>query len=358
MQGLNKYLLVCAAFAVMLLFSCREDELTSTIFNNDSEDVLDPTSYTYGLDSFLVENYLKPYNMRFIYKMQDKGTDMNYNLVPATFEKSKQMAVLTKYLWTDVYDKIAGFNFLKKNGPRIIHLIGSPAYNPTSGTILLGLAEGGLKVSLFRVNELDVRSVDAASVDVLNEYYFKTMHHEFAHILHQTKIYPKTFNEFSYKDYNPLGWQDRHENITFSLGFVSPYAGSQTREDWVEVIANYIVKTDEWWEQTYAKAAKGWRQIDKSDPSKGVVDYEDVEVVDANGNVVIDPSTGQPQTERRIIQGSEDGVAGEVVIRQKLDMAKEWMLTEWGVSLDSLRKEVQYRQAHINIDSLLQQLHY
>jgi len=93
------------------------------------------------------------------------GTDLNYNLVPVTYTKSQEMAVLAKYLWFDVYTKVAGYKFLKKYGPRVIHIIGSPAYNPSSGTILLGLAEGGIKVSLFRVNELNYNNVDT-----LNEY--------------------------------------------------------------------------------------------------------------------------------------------------------------------------------------------
>ena len=95
---------------------------------------------TYQLDKFLRENYLNVYNLDFRYKMQDVGTDMNYNLVPATYANSVDLAVLTKYLWFDVYGKIVYPDFLKLYGPRIIHLIGSPAYNPTSGTMILGLA--------------------------------------------------------------------------------------------------------------------------------------------------------------------------------------------------------------------------
>jgi substrate import-associated zinc metallohydrolase lipoprotein len=359
MRKIKKYLLILAVGSALWGTSCSSDEFTDSIFDT-SEDVLDPNSYTYKLDSFLRVNYLTPYNLRFIYKMEDKGTDMNYNLVPASFDKSKEMAVLTKYLWFDVYDNVVSPDFLKQYGPRIIHLIGSPAFNPSSGTILLGLAEGGIKVSLFRVNDMN-----PTDVEFLNEMYFKTMHHEFAHILHQTKSYPKDFNLISFKDYNPLGWQDRHENIALSLGFVTPYGSSQTREDWVEVIANYIVKDDAWWVNALDVASRGWIQNDKTRPEAGVTGFEQAR--DANGDLLYqhtggiintNPENGVPVLDFSRPLPDTDGVDGRAVILQKLEMCKNWMRTQWGVELDAIRNEVQWRQTHIDMDSLLNQLHY
>ena len=40
----------------------------------------------------------------------------------------------------------------------------------------------------------------------------------------------------------------------------------------------------------------------------------------------------------------EDGVDGKALILQKLDMARNWMKTSFGLDLDQLRKEVQTRQ--------------
>jgi len=311
-------LLMLQIVMLVAFTSCKNDEFTDSIFDT-TEKSLDPNSYTYKLDKFIYDNYLMKYNLEFKYKMEDIASPLNYNLVPASYQKSYEMAALAKYLWFDVYDKLAGVKFLKKNSPRIIHLIGSPAYNPTSGTMILGLAEGGIKVSLFRVNELNYKNVDD-----MNEMYFKTMHHEFAHILHQSKIIPKDFNLFSYKDYHPIGWQDRHHNVVLSLGFVSPYAGSQTREDFVEVIANYIVQTDAWWENAFKIAAQGWEQIDKNRPDLGV----------------------------RLLAKDEDGVDGVAVLNQKIEMCKDWLLTRWNLDLDEIRNEVQYRQSHIDIDEL------
>lgn len=179
----KKYLLrsACALGLLCGTASCSEDELGDSIFDTTEEE-LDPTSHTYQFDRWIKENFTDVYNLQFIYKMQDAGTDMDYNLVPAQYDKAVDLAVLTKHLWFDVYAKLVGVDFLKQYGPRIIHLIGSTAVNPVNGTEILGLAEGGLKVSLFRVNLFDPEDYEQ-----LNEKYFKTMHHEFAHILQDRK---------------------------------------------------------------------------------------------------------------------------------------------------------------------------
>lgn len=289
----------------VILYSCRnEDVFTPSIF--DTTDTLNIHSATYQFDLWLRNSYLIPYNLDFRYKMQDVGSDMEYNLVPASYDKSQQLAKLVKYLWFDVYGAVAGPDFLKENGPKIIQLIGSPAYNPISGTILLGTAEGGIKVTLYRCNDIDPNNVPQ-----LNEYYFKTMHHEFAHILHQKKNYPVEFNQVSKGLYNPLEWQNRTASEAASLGFVSPYAGSQIREDFVEVIANYLVKSDADWNNILLLASK-----------PGV-----------NSSGVTLP---------------DDGVDGKAIILQKLDMATKWLKNSWNIDILQLRTEIMIRETHIN----------
>ena len=329
-------ILLCQIALLGAFTSCQKEEFTDSIFDT-TEKPLDPNSYTYKLDKFLYDNYLMTYNLEFMYKMEDIASPVDYNLVPASYGKACEMAALAKYLWFDVYDKLAGPDFLKLYGPRIIHLIGSPAYNPTSGTMILGLAEGGIKVTLFRLNDLDYKDVGS-----LNEMYFKTMHHEFAHILHQKKTYPKDFNLLSYKNYNPIGWQERDEKIALSLGFISKYAGSQTREDFVEVIANYIVKSDAWWAWAWDTAASGWKfDLDANGEPKwyyneyGVRVYVYIKEFDAYGKPI-----------------DTDGVDGAAILKQKIEICKDWLLTKWNLDLDVIRNEVQTRQATIDMVEL------
>lgn len=302
-----KYIIVVVLFTTIL--SCSsEDEFTSSIFNVDIAQ--NPNSSSFEFDKWLNNEYLIPYNLDFRYRMQDVGSDMDYNLVPTSFIKAQQMAKLVKYLWFDVYGTVVSPEFLKENGPRIIHLVGSPAYNPLSGTILLGTAEGGLKVTLFRCNDLDPNDVDK-----LNEFYFKTMHHEFAHILHQKRNYPIEFGLISQGKYNPLGWQYRSDSEAASMGFVSPYAGSQNREDFVEIIANYLVKSELQWNNILLMASK--------------------------------PGIGYDNTGKEIIL-PDDGIDGRKLILEKFLIAKKWLKSAWNIEIDELRTEIIKRENSID----------
>lgn len=374
MKSMKYYLmsLLMGAIFAMSFTSCSDDKLGETIFP-DEEDVLDPTSATYQLDKWLRDNYLNVYNLEFRYKMEDVGTNMNYNLVPATYENSLDLAVLAKYLWFDVYAKIAGPDFLKMYGPRIIHLIGSPAYNPSSGSMILGLAEGGIKVSLFRVNEMNVNNPLA-----MNEYYFKTMHHEFAHILHQTKSYPVEFNTYSVGRYDATNWTYRGDEV-HSLGFVTAYASESYREDFAETIANYIVLTDSQWARIYELAARGWATTSSEDDLFAVYYsffyYTNNEVGEENLNYIDEAdvftevdSEGVEQLyykNNRDSNGNRikvypvpdtDGIDGVAVINKKIEIARTWLRDEWGVDLDALRQEVQYRQQHYDMNELRKQV--
>ena len=104
MKPIKYYLssLLMVAVGACSLSSCSEDRLGPTIFP-DVNDTNDSSLSTYKFDKWLQQNYLQPYNLQFIYKMKDISTNMNYNVIPADFEKSVDVALLAKYLWFDVY---------------------------------------------------------------------------------------------------------------------------------------------------------------------------------------------------------------------------------------------------------------
>lgn len=352
------YSLMLTAGLAAGFVSCSEDEIEGTIFDT-TEEVLDPNSFTYALDKFAEENFLVPYNMRFLYRIEDIETDMTYNLVPATYEKSIEMAALMKYLWLDVYkENVPDKAFLAKYAPKMLQLLGSPAYNPTSGTETIGLAESGVKISLYKVNELDVNNIED-----LNEFYFKTMHHEFSHILHQTKVYPESFQEISTGNYDGFGWQDRADVEARTLGFVTPYGSSGVSEDWVETIANYIVKNDTEWNKIledakydYERETVKTEDFNANDPTiawyeavtavdGSIIEYEVVYYSvsrDENGDPIwnTDPETG----EQTLVYVENDDVDGPAVIEQKLEMCKTWLKESFSIDLDVIRQAVQERQ--------------
>ena len=164
------------ALSIGLTFnSCNDERLDSeSIFQDDD------ASKDNDFDKWIYTNYTIPYNIRLMYQMEDIESDYKYTLAPAQYEQSIRLAHIIKYVWIDAYAEVAGSTFIRQYVPKVLHFIGSSGYN-SSGTEILGTAEGGIKVTLYKVNDF---TLDA---NVLNEYYFKTMHHEFSHILHQTK---------------------------------------------------------------------------------------------------------------------------------------------------------------------------
>ena len=99
-----------AAISLVLGFAACENnvQFTESIF---VDPVVDTTTYTYHFDQWLDTFYTKPYNVSFMYKLDDNGTNPNYNVVPVSKGLADSLAHLALYLWYDVYDSIIGQNF-------------------------------------------------------------------------------------------------------------------------------------------------------------------------------------------------------------------------------------------------------
>lgn len=370
------------AVAALSLMGCSDDKLGPTIFPEVS-DTVDPNSYSYKFDTWVNQNFRDVYNLEFKYKMEDVEADMNYNLVPATYGNARDLCLLTHYLWFEAYAEHCGEDFLKSYGPRILHLIGSPAYNPNTGTEILGLAEGGLKVTLYKVNEMQLTNINQ-----LNEYYFRTMHHEFGHILHQTRSYPTEFNLLSTGRYDQGSWQSKAIGYVASQGFITPYASSENREDFAETIANYLTRTDEQMELILWMASKGW-STGKDDDKLNVDDAEyfsyyyipdsanpdnrkyflssnehdetyRVCLIGENGERFYTVSEVEAYLEKMNAQKpggiyaveDKDTIDGREVILQKQNIARNWFKDTWQLDFDELREIVQRRQQDFDIEAL------
>ena len=229
--------------------------MTSCSDNGPDEPTIFPTTSKQKdqLDLWLQKNYTSPYNIDFKYKMEDIESDYTYTLVPADSAKSAKLAIIIKYLWLDSYAEALGQTFVKSNVPRVIHLIGSPAYN-SNGTIVLGTAEGGLKVTLYMVNNLTDDVLE--DYDTMTEYYFHTMHHEFTHILNQKKPYDQAFNKVTESGYVSGNWYQITDEEAHAAGFVTPYAMSEGLEDFAEMMSIYITYTPEQWQSILDDAEK------------------------------------------------------------------------------------------------------
>lgn len=274
------------AAMALALGACSSEDLDSKSVFDDSVSM--PEN---DFDRWLKTNYVGEYNIQLKYRFEYSESDMSYNLVPAEYDKSIAIAKLTKYLWLDAYAEVMGNTFIRTYCPKLIHLVGSPQYN-TDGSVSIGVAEGGMKITLCNINSIDLDNLD---VEFLNYWYFHTMHHEFTHILHQTKDYPTEYKEVTPSDYRSQSWVNLTDQEALDLGFISPYASMNTDEDLCEMMSNYVTHTKEYWDSLVGKASE----------------------------------------------------AGQVALKTKLEILRSYMQDSWQMDIDAVRDEVLKRQEHL-----------
>jgi len=238
---MKRNILFITLLSVIGLFSsCTKEELGNSIFNTTS-----PSRTKF--DTWLLDNYNKQYNIELLYKFSDIESDQTYNLTPADVRKSEVLAQIVKYVWIEAYDEVAGIDFTRQYVPKMIQFIGSGAYN-ANGTVVLGTAKGGLKVTLYSVNDLKL------DINFLNEYYFHVMHHEFAHILNQNKGYDPSFPRITESGYIGNDWYKDSDASAQKKGFITAYAQYEANEDFVETYSMYVTHDQAWWNKALAVA--------------------------------------------------------------------------------------------------------
>lgn len=120
---LGLFAFVCAFSGI----SCSEDDLSGTSVIKPEQTTETP------LDAWLYKNYIEPYNIEFRYRYEDMESDMIYDLTPANYEKSVQMAKLVKHLCLQAYDEVTGSrDFITSYFPKMVFLVGSPAITTTA----------------------------------------------------------------------------------------------------------------------------------------------------------------------------------------------------------------------------------
>lgn len=279
------YLLLIAGCS---LASCNNDEEIDT----KNSIFIDSEATPNGFDNWLLSNYTYPYNIQVKYRLDDTETDVKYDLVPADYDRAVALMKIVKHVWIEAYDELWGVEQTRTYVPKLIQLIGNVAY--TQSGMILGQAEGGLKVTLFRVNEIDVNNIDP---EQLNTFYFKTMHHEFTHILNQKKPYDPAFERISESDYVGSSWYQIDDEEALAKGCISDYSMDRASEDFAEMVSIYVTHTAEEWEEMMQIAGE----------------------------------TGRP------------------ILEKKLEIVYSYMLDSWGVDLDLLRKIVHRRQEEISL---------
>ena len=288
----------------LVLTSCDKDEIKS-------ESVITADSYKMNqFDKWLEVNYVNPYNIDFKYRYEEIESDYNYYTVPAQMENSIIMAHLVKYLCIETYNEVAGIEFTRANFPKMFYLIGEWEYR-NNGSYILGTAEGGRKILLAGINYLDYVlggqwGEQENVAENLNHYYIKTIHHEFTHILNQTRDYPTSFRQVTPSSYvKDSQFEEPYLSAYLKRGFISAYAQTEPREDFAEMVSEYVTHSAEWWQAQLTAANTTWEE-------------------------------NPDQTE-----------TGRALIEQKLDIVRAYMFDTWHIDLDQLRDCILRRQDNI-----------
>lgn len=207
------------------------------------------------LDVYIRENFAVKYGIAVRYKFVDRYVDQNKRVTPPKLEVVVPMLDFLTEFWIEPFTDVAnGARFFKTHVPAEVILIGSTMFN-ADGTVTLGTADAGARITLTEVNFVNVENLD---------WVFRqlgTIYHEFAHIVHQRYNLPPNWQEISPQGYTSLGsWYNLTDEEALQRGFVSPYGTSTFNEDFAEVVAFLLFRPDFY--ETFIEDEPGCTTVD------------------------------------------------------------------------------------------------
>ena len=287
---------ILLATGAMTLGACSSDDP-----DEGKSVIVTPNEEQTEFDKWLEVNFATPY------RYKETESDYDYYTVPAKYNDAIKMAHLVKYLCVETYDEVAGTDFTRRYFPKMFFLIGEWEYR-NNGTYILGTAEGGRKILLAGLNYLSDNI--AKGPEYMNYFYFKTIHHEFTHIMNQTKEIPADFQLVTGDKYVGDMWSEEPYNKEYlANGFITAYSQNSYQEDFAEMLSTYITNDASQWEEWLKEADEAAAEKAKK--------------------------TGEEKT------------APSELLSSKLDIVRRYMKESFNIDIDVLRETVQRRQADV-----------
>lgn len=284
-----RYLIV--SMAAIAMMACHDEENLSP-----SEEDLFPAQRQTWLDDSLRELF-GPYNTIIEYRYVENYLPSDwYSIVPVAEEKVWPAMKFMKRMWIEALIAGSSEEFVKAHFPRMLVLVGSPAFQKDGVTEVLGEAEGGTLVRFTRLNDFSDNSRKWATGQL------STAFHEYAHILHQIFNMPDEYRNVTPNNYTMNGWLVVSQDEAISMGMVTPYGTSAISEDFAELFANYVLLDDTSWKVLWED------QVDKEDSNDKI-----------------------SETEKN---------KGRVFIRKKFEIMKKFLL-ENGLDIEKVRADAQ-----------------
>lgn len=378
-MNINKH--ISALLALSALWACQGNDVdrSKSILDGSATTVQTAESDFSRFDQWLEVMYRKPYNIDLKYRFEDIESDMDKNLTPVDFRKAIQFAHLTEHLCLEAYDSVThSQEFIRATFPKVVHLVGSAAYNP-NGSKVLGTAESGRKMTLYKVNELN-----PGDIKQMNEDYFQTIHHEFGHIQNQLKPYPTSFQSITPSGYVTDEWQYIWASPSGARELVlSELSSSPQHQRYTKIVAEgrALLKKgrDKLTEEEKKRLAEIEREVAelRRDPEvqeaeRSITHFN--RFTTGRNNLITNQTINALRagfiSAYASSQHAEDfveiqsiyitdspmlweakmiaaGKKGRPLLERKLEIVRSYLQSEWGINLDELRDEVQRRQTEI-----------
>lgn len=244
----------------VLIWSCSDKDIPS-----DKSILVSKGALSAGvteIDQFIRDRLTDPYNMDVKYLFDQNELESNkYLIPPRTDVVLPYLRALIK-IWVKPYERRGGTEFIKKYAIKRFVLVGGKNLNPSTGTKILGQAEGGKKVVIYELDDFPkaIKNKDRSAL----KQYFHTLHHEFGHILNQNKDFDReSFIAVTPGDFTGA-WFNRTPKQALDLGFITPYSAFNEDENFVEIMATLFTNSAEEYQGILDQASEeGRKKLEK-----------------------------------------------------------------------------------------------
>jgi substrate import-associated zinc metallohydrolase lipoprotein len=219
-------------FLLVSVVSCLEEEKIDVPITN--VDV--PNT---ELDIYIDTHFVQEYDMAIRYRFKDQYIDPGQRVAPPALEVVRPMLDFIEEFWIAPFLEVdGGDTFFRSHVPAELIFLGGLIFN-SDGTVTLGTADAGARITFTNVNAIDVNDEDWVFLQL------QTVYHEFAHIVHQKYSLPAAYETITPSGYTSAGsWFNLTNEEALIRGFVSPYSTSNPNEDFAEVVAFYLFEKD------------------------------------------------------------------------------------------------------------------
>ena len=225
-----KFRLLIVSYIVFLIAGCYPEESVNVDKKVNNVQLSD-------LDLYIQKQFTDAYGIAIRYKYDNNLVQPNQRVTPPKLSVVRPMLDFIEDFWINPYFDPTVDNggvFFEEHVPAEIVMLGGLIYN-SDGTVTLGLAEAGARITFTNVNAIDIKD------DAWRDIQLNTVYHEFAHTVHQLYKLPNAFESISPAGYTgPGSWFTLSDDAALQSGFVSPYATSNPNEDFAETVSHFL----------------------------------------------------------------------------------------------------------------------